>query len=223
MIELNSNSKIQLKSIWIISLCFLLIGCQFKAKDQFEKVYVDKKTRFYYDCELEVVYKETDIFLKIIVNDSTNSTEKFINLKKQNNSFVLDSITLFMGRYDKLIKKKILANQNFYFSVVDTLYPLEDVYKIDVYNYNMGDEFVSTISQYCRPTSWIRIYYNKDFHIRKVEIVFGVDEFVFESRRFKKDNFVKEEEKIDPIFFNDIKRDSLHFIEKNQYSCQLGC
>ncbi len=223
MRKLNNILKIRLKSIWIISLFFLLIGCQFKVKDQFDKVYVDKQTRFYYDCELEVIYKENDIFLKTIINDSINRTEKFINLKKQDNSFVLDSITLFMGRKDKLIRNKILSDQNFYYSVVDTLHPLKDVYKIDVYNYNKGDEFVSTISQYCRPKSWIRIYYNKDFHIHKVKIVFGVDEFVFESRKYKKDNFAKEEKKFYPVFFNDIVRDSLNFIEENQYSCELGC
>ncbi len=213
---MRNHLRMLIKSISLISLILLLVGCQLKSKDGFARKEINKTTS--YDCQLDVSYDKDEIELKFSFKYSNGDKESLLVLKKQNDSFILDSINVLMGKNDKIISKEILSKKNFYYSVVDTLTPLNDVYKIDVYNYSRGEEFISTISQYYRPQSIIRIYYNKDFRIHKVRVIFGVDEFVFESSRYKLNKAGIDKESIaDPEFLNDLKRDSLNFLKENQY------
>lgn len=212
---MKNHLRMLIISISLISFILLLVGCQLKSKDEFERKEIKRTTS--YDCQLDVYYDEDEIELKFIFKYSNGDKESLLVLKKQNDSFILDSINVLMGKNDKVISKEILSTKNFHYSVVDTLTPLNDVYKIDVYNYSKGEEFISTISQYYRPQSMIRIYYNKDFRIHKVKVVFGVDEFVFESSKYKMSNLVDEKTIVYPKFFNDMKRDSLEFLKENQH------
>ncbi len=214
---MRNHLRMLMKSISLISFTLLLIGCQSKIKDEFIQISVNKNTSFAYDCNLEVNYDKDEIELAFIFKYANGGKGSSLVLKKQNDSFILDSITVLMGKNDKISSKEILSKNNFFYSVIDTLFPLDDVYKIDVYNYSKGEEFISTISQYYRPQSMIRIYYNKDFRIHKVKVVFGVDEFVFESSKYKMSNLVDEKTIVYPKFFNDMKRDSLEFLKENQY------
>ncbi len=212
---MRNHLRMLMKSISLISFTLLLVGCQLKSKDEFVRKKINRTTS--YDCQLDVYYDEDEIELKFIFRYSNEGKESLLVLKKQNDLFILDSINVLMGKNDKVISKEILSNKNFHYSVFDTLIPLNDAYKIDVYNYSRGEEFISTISQYYRPQSMIRIYYNKDFHIHKVKVVFGVDEFVFESSKYKMDTIIDEKIIVYPKFLNEIKRDSLNFLKENQH------
>lgn len=212
---MKNHLRMLIISISLISFILLLVGCQLKSKDEFERKEINRTTS--YDCQLDVYYDEDEIELKFIFKYSNGGKESLLVLKKQNDSFILDSINVLMGKNDKVISKEILSKKNFHYSVFDTLAPLNDAYKIDVYNYSIGEEFISTISQYYRPQSMIRIYYNKDFRIHKVKVVFGVDEFVFESNKYKMDAIIDDKTIVYPKFLNDMKRDSLKFLKENQH------
>lgn len=214
---MRNHLRMLIKSISLISFTLLLIGCQSKVNDEFIQISVNKKTKYYYECNLEVIYNKDSIVVKTTTNDSIDTNENLLVLRRQNESFVLVSNKVLMRNDNKLINKEILSTKNFHYSVFDTLAPLNDAYKIDVYNYSIGKEFISTISQYYRPQSMIRICYNKDFRIHKVKVVFGVDEFVFESSKYKMDDIIDEKTIVYPKFFNDMKRDSLEFLKENQH------
>lgn len=214
---MRNHLRMLIKSISLISFTLLLIGCQSKVNDEFIRISVNKKTTYYYECNLKVVYNKDSIVIKTVTNDSINTNESLLVLRRQNESFVLVSNKVLMRNDNKLRNKEILSTKDFHYSVFDTLTQLNDAYKIDVYNYRRGEEFISTISQYYKPQSLIRIYYNKDFRIHKVKVVFGVDEFIFESSKYKMDAIIDEKTIVYPKFLNDMKRDSLKFLKENQH------
>lgn len=206
------QKKNMIRTISFFSFFLLAFSCQ-KKTDHFKLIETRKETNNKYDYSLQIEYLNDTIGINWIVKDSTFESINLLKLNKAKDYFVLAESNFSKGFYKNFIGKKILTHDDFYVSYIDTFEVLDEVNNVSLYNYQLTKgNYVAVISQYYRPQYKIRIFYNDNFNIERVDLKLGADEHIFVSSIFKEKK--QYNVKLSTELENKIMLDSLDFMSK---------
>lgn len=201
-----------IRAIILFSFLLLVLGCQ-KKTDHFKLIETRKETNNNYDYSLLVEYLKDTIEIKWIVKDSIFESINLLKLNKMKDCFILAESNFSKGFYKNFIGKKILTYDDFYESYIDTFEVLDEVNNISLYNYRLTKgSYIAVISRYYRPQYRIRIFYNDNFSIDRIDLKLGADEHVFVSSVSKEQK--RYNVKLSPEFESKIMLDSLGFMSR---------
>jgi hypothetical protein len=138
--------------------------------------------------------------------------KRSIILETKGEEYILEDSNNNLYSINKLRGKPVLAHTIVSNTVKDTLSPLEDIFKVDIYSFPNGEDlFVTNISEYPVPYSSLLIYYNKDFQIYRMVVIIGTSRFVYDSNLYRnKNKSFNLDYKQHPIYLK-IQKDSIEY------------